>query len=90
MDLKWRLQAEALRVIYFMLSIILYNLWILTRIEVQGTAITVYFFKHIVKTEITLSRLEPLKWLFEQADIEILVWTSNMWAGLRILGNQLT
>jgi len=32
-----------------MLSIILYNLWILTRVEVQGTAITVYFFKNIVK-----------------------------------------
>jgi len=27
-----------LRVIYFMLSIILYNLWILARVEVQGTA----------------------------------------------------
>jgi len=46
-----------LRVIYFMLSIILYNLWILTRVEVQGTALTVYFFKHIVKMEITLSGL---------------------------------
>ena len=46
-----------LMVIYFMLSIILYNLWILTRVEVQGTAITaitVYFFKHIVKTEIII------------------------------------
>jgi hypothetical protein len=44
---------------YFMLSIILYNLWVLTRVEVQGTAITVYFFKHIVKTEIIASGLEP-------------------------------
>ena len=43
-----------LRVIYFMLSIILYNLWILTRVEVQRKAITVYFFKHIVKTEIII------------------------------------
>jgi len=42
-----------------MLSIILYNLWILTRAEVQGKAITVYFFKHIVKMEITLSGLGP-------------------------------
>jgi len=48
-----------LRVIYFMLSIILYNLWILTRAEVQGKAITVYFFKHIVKTEIIVSGLGP-------------------------------
>jgi len=49
-----------LRVIYFMLSIILYNLWILTRVEVQGTALTVYFFKYIVKMEIiTLSGLGP-------------------------------
>ena len=48
-----------LRVIYFMLSIILYNLWILTRVEVQGKAITVYFFKHIVKTEIIVSGLGP-------------------------------
>lgn len=37
-----------------MISIILYNLWILTRVEVQGTAITVYFFKHIVKMEIII------------------------------------
>jgi len=37
-----------LRVIYFMLSIILYNLWIIARAEVQGTAITVYFFKLMV------------------------------------------
>jgi hypothetical protein len=50
-----------LRVIYFMLSIILYNLWILTRVEVQGKAITVYFFKHIVKTEIIVSGLGPPK-----------------------------
>jgi len=42
-----------------MLSIILYNLWILARVEVQGTAITVYFFKLMVKTEITLSGLGP-------------------------------
>jgi len=49
-----------LRVIYFMLSIILCNLWMLTRVEVQGTALTVYFFKHIVKAEITtLSGLGP-------------------------------
>jgi len=48
-----------LRVIYFMLSIILYNLWILTRVKVQGTALTVYFFKYIVKTKITLSGLGP-------------------------------
>jgi IS4 transposase len=32
-----------LRVIYFMLSIILYNLWILARVEVQGTALTATF-----------------------------------------------
>jgi len=43
-----------LRGIYFMLSIILYNLWILTRVEVQGTALTVYFFKHIVEMEIII------------------------------------
>ena len=49
-----------LRVIYFMLSIILYNLWILTRVEVQGTALTVYFFKHIVEMEI-VSGLGPPK-----------------------------
>ncbi|MFP3130473.1 MAG: hypothetical protein RXR51_02675 [Nitrososphaeria archaeon] len=42
-----------------MLSIILYNLWILTRVEVQGKAITVYFFKNIVKTEIIVSGLGP-------------------------------
>jgi hypothetical protein len=48
-----------LRVIYFMLSIILYNLWVLTRVEVQGTALTVYFFKHMVEMEITLSGLGP-------------------------------
>ena len=48
-----------LMVIYFMLSIILYNLWVLTRVEVQGKAITVYFFKHIVKTEIIVSGLGP-------------------------------
>ncbi|MFP3133349.1 MAG: hypothetical protein RXR19_04535 [Nitrososphaeria archaeon] len=41
-----------LRVIYFMLSIILYNLWILTRVEVQS--MTAYFFKHIVKMEIII------------------------------------
>ena len=51
-----------LRVIYFMLSIILYNLWILTRVEVQGTALTVYFFKHIVEMEIIIvSGLGPPK-----------------------------
>ena len=51
----------ALRVIYFMLSIILYNLWILTRVEVQS--MTAYFFKHIVKTEIiVVSGLGPPKW----------------------------
>ena len=43
-----------LRVIYFMLSIILYNSWILTRVEVQGTALAVYFFKLMVKTEIII------------------------------------
>jgi len=52
-----------LRVIYFMLSIILYNLWILTRVEVQS--MTAYFFKHIVEMEIiiiiTLSGLGPPK-----------------------------
>jgi len=37
-----------------MLSIILYNLWILTRVEVQGTTITLYFFKHIVEIEIII------------------------------------
>ena len=36
-----------LRVIYFMLSIILYNLWIIARVEVQS--MTAYFFKHIVE-----------------------------------------
>ena len=41
-----------LRVICFMLSIILYNLWILTRVEVQS--MTAYFFKHIVKMEIII------------------------------------
>jgi hypothetical protein len=29
------------------------------RVEVQGTALTVYFFKHIVKMKITLSGLGP-------------------------------
>ena len=53
--------SRNLRVICFMLSIILYNLWILTRVEVQGTALTVYFFKHIVKTEIIVSGLGPPK-----------------------------
>ena len=43
-----------LRVIYFMLSIILYNLWILTRVEVPGKAITVYFFTLMVKMEIII------------------------------------
>ena len=50
-----------LRVIYFMLSIILYNLWILKRVEVQS--MTAYFFKHIVKTEIIIvSGLGPPNW----------------------------
>jgi len=53
--------SRNLRVICFMLSIILYNLWILTRVEVQGIALTVYFFKLMVKTEITLSGLGPPK-----------------------------
>ncbi|MFP3131105.1 MAG: hypothetical protein RXR51_05955 [Nitrososphaeria archaeon] len=45
-----------------MLSIILYNLWILTRVEVQGKALTVYFFKHIVKMKIIIvSGLGPPK-----------------------------
>jgi len=45
-----------------MLSIILYNLWILTRAEVQGTALTVYFFKNMVKMEIIIvSGLGPPK-----------------------------
>jgi len=45
-----------------MLSIILYNLWILTRVEVQRKALTVYFFKHIVGTEIIIvSGLGPPK-----------------------------
>jgi len=35
-----------------MLSIILYNLWILTRVEVQS--MTSYFFKHTVKMEIII------------------------------------
>jgi hypothetical protein len=46
-----------LRVIYLMLSIILYNLWILTRVEAQS--MTAYFFKHIVKMEIIVSGLGP-------------------------------
>ena len=41
-----------LRVIYFMLSIILYNLWILTRVEIQS--MTSCFFKHIFEIEITV------------------------------------
>ena len=50
-----------LRVIYFMLSIILYNLWILTRVEVQS--MTAYFFKHVVQMEIIIvvSGLGPTK-----------------------------
>ena len=35
-----------------MLSIILYNLWTLTRVEVQS--MTSYFFKHIVEMEIII------------------------------------
>jgi len=31
------------------------------RVEVQGTALTVYFFKLMVEMEITLIRLGPLK-----------------------------
>jgi len=51
-----------LRVIYFMLSIILYNLWIIARVEVQS--MTAYFFKHIVEMEIIIiiSGLGPPKW----------------------------
>jgi len=41
-----------LRVIYFMLSIILCNSWILTRVEIQS--MTAYFFKHIVEMEIII------------------------------------
>jgi len=44
-----------------MLSIILYNLWVLTRVEVQGKAITVYFFKLMVEMEIIVSGLGPPK-----------------------------
>jgi len=58
-EVKTTSRNFTLRVIYFMLSIILYNLCILTRAEVQGKAITVYFFKHIVKTEIIVSGLGP-------------------------------
>jgi hypothetical protein len=47
-----------------MLSIILYNLWILTRVEIQS--MTAYFFKHIVEMEIIIiiivSGLGPPKW----------------------------
>jgi len=60
-EAKTTSSSFTLRVIYFMLSITLYNLWILTRVEVQGTALTVYFFKHMVEMEITLSRLGPPK-----------------------------
>ena len=57
-----------------MLSIILYNLWILTRVEVQGTALTVYFFKHIVEMEIiTVSGLGHPNWQSEQAGMRPLV-----------------
>ena len=53
-EAKTTSRNSTLRVIYFMLSIILYNLWILTRVEVQGTALTVYFFKHIVEMKIII------------------------------------
>jgi len=35
-----------------MLSIILYNLWVLTRVEVQS--MTAYFFKHIIEMGIII------------------------------------
>jgi len=35
-----------------MLSIILYNLWIIARVEIQS--MTAYFFKHIVEMEIII------------------------------------
>jgi len=58
-EAKTTSSSFTLRVIYFMLSITLYNLWILTRVEVQS--MTAYFFKHMVEMEITLSRLGPPK-----------------------------
>jgi len=43
-----------------MLSIILYNLWIIARVEIQS--MTTYFFKHIVEMEIIIvSGLGPPK-----------------------------
>jgi len=59
-ETKTTSSSFTLRVIYFMLSIILYNLWILTRVEVQGTALTVYFFKLMVKMEIIIIMVSGL------------------------------